>query len=138
MLDCPNHSCSSLFLSKSGVFSASWRDSSETIILGWMCSEVLAYLRKIPECCRSAEVRQWLVGIQSCSQEGVARDGCGGEKQKEEVVGGTPSKKMPRCDGVSFTRAHTKLNHLEPCRECDVARCAVKMCVRRGVCLHLT
>ena len=39
-----------------------------------------------------------------CSQQGVVREGCGGEEQKHEVVRGTPSKDMRRGDGVSFSK----------------------------------
>ena len=34
-------------------------------------------------------------------QEGVVKEGCGGEEQKDEPVGGTPSKDILRVDGVS-------------------------------------
>ena len=35
-------------------------------------------------------------------QEGVVKEGCGGEEQKDEAVGGAPSKDILRGDGVSF------------------------------------
>ena len=49
---------------------------------------------------RSASVAGWDSVV--CSQEGVVRDGCGGEEQKDEAVRATPSKDMRRGDGVSF------------------------------------
>ena len=42
-------------------------------------------------------------------QEGVVKEGCGGEGQKDEAVGGTPSKDLLRCDGVSFFKIAYKI-----------------------------